>query len=236
MNNRAGTDTGSGLVNSQYKTYNQSVSKGTQIFSNVLLPLEEVFLPIPGAEFYFPVLSGQIKVATVGSFGKDIENPYWAGTGLKLDVVNAFSGLQLKNPDDTNPLFYQIVAGFDNYIDNRLTFPSIQYKQICKSTYATYTGPATHVDIPDLSGTLFTDDNGIQYYAVNRQQLTMFNADSAEYWFLMNAAATIYEGLVHPLTSAQLPVSGDLYIKQGVSGSSVNGIVSEIYNCLPKSF
>lgn len=234
-NNRTGNDTGSQQINSQFRTYKQNVSKGTQIIQNVLLPRQVINLPIPGAEFYFPALSGQIKAAVIGSFGKDVSNPYYAGTGLKFDIENAFSAIELENPDLVNNLFFQMVAGFDNYIDNRLTFPSIQYKQISKQAYWYGTTPLTNVPIVDISGTLFTADDGLQYYAVNRQQITFFNvSDDTEFWFVTNVAENKWEAIIASHTTIQLPMSGNFHVTQDTDGSVVQGLISEIYNCLPK--
>lgn len=218
-------------------TDDPKADRGTQIFDGIILPNTTITVPIPGDSFYFPALSGLIYCAPVGKLGKQSQNPYYAGTGLRVDRRNWFKALELRNPSETDSLFYNLVAGFDAYIDNRLTYPNAQFKQISVQTYSVYRAGATEVTIDDMSGTVITDDNGNEWYAVNRQLIEFFNADEEHYFFLLNTARTKDCGMAQPLTSAAFPVSGNFKAVQGASsagGEQVNGIIAEIYNCLPK--
>lgn len=218
-------------------SYDNEADKGTLNPRLIIPAATSIYLPIAGDFFYFPALSDLIYCAPVCRYGKQVENPYFAGTGLRLDRVNAFKGLQLRNANATDTLFVDLVAGFDSYIDNRLTYPNAQFKQVIVQTYGNNYPPnaqATSVTVEDMSGTTITDSNGNQYYAVNRQLLLVFNADAAEYQHVTNTAKTQYLGFAQPITSLQLPISGDVKVIQGLVGSLVNAVVSEIYNCLPK--
>lgn len=210
-------------------------AKGTQTIKNIIPAGASQYFPCDGEFFYFEAASGPINVAPDCAYGKGVENPYGTGLGLRLDRINSFHGLQIRNPDASNSVFFQMKVGFDAFIDNRLIYPDLLFKQITIQTYSTYRSAATSATVTDLSGTVITDNNGNQWYAVNRQLLCLFNNDSTEYWFLTNTADTKDEGSLYAGHSIQLPVSGNFKVFQGGShSSSVNGIITEIYNCLPK--
>lgn len=210
-------------------------AKGTLTYQGIILPEQIINLPCAGDFIYFEALSDLIYASTLNKFGKSPENPYYGGTGMRYDRVNAFRALELRNPSSTDNLFFNVIAGFDNFIDNRLNLSASNYKQVSIQTYSAYRGgAAATATIEDLSGTVITDDNGNEWYAVNRQLILLFNNDGSEYWFLTNTADTKDEGSAQPLTNNQFPVSGDFKAKQGTLGNTLNGIITEIYNCLPK--
>lgn len=227
------------LQNTVGRNTSESVAaQGTQTEKNILPAGASQYFPMTGEFFYVEASSGQINIAPNCAYGKGPENPYGTGTGLRVDRINAFTGLQIRNPNPDEPVFFQLKCGFDSFIDNRFISTDFLFSQVIKKTYSIFHDlPTKIVTITDLSGTIITDNNGNQWYAVNRQLLCLFNSSSDDYWFLQNSGQTTEEGLVHPLQSIQLPIGGDFKVIQNhatIGDTDVNGVVSEIYNCLPK--
>lgn len=203
----------------------------TSIFvSNIIQPGETIPLSCAGNTFYVTVATAELQIRPSGG----AFNGYVVGTGLDLDLSNSFEILEIRN-ENAFAVVFQIFVGFDRYIDKRLYLDTTNLPQVVNPTHPIPNISAT-IPIPDLSAQVITDINGQQWYAISRVAIVIANVDAGVTLLVQKFGSVVSNGpaigAVFPLTSWQLPVSGDYQLSVG--GGNVNAIVSEIYQCLIK--
>jgi hypothetical protein len=179
-----------------------------------------------GQMVYIVIATAPVNVRTRGSKGTSSYSLLTQGTGIndtEFDVVD------LQNPNAV-PIVVQVWTGLSKFIDNRLILANQQIPQVAFPTAPT-ANSLTHIAINDLSGGAFTDINGVNWLALQRLAIIVCNVDSGATFLLQAAGAATATGpavaAVYPLTSLNLPVSGDY--SMDVGGGTINVIVSEIY-------
>lgn len=186
--------------------------------------------PQAGDNFYFILLTAPIQARP----SNGVFNTYQVGTGLRCDEGNYFSILELFNPN-AFPVVVSFFVGFGGYIDNRVI---IANNGVGNITFGTYTqlSSASFVEVDDLSGTTFPDQNGDEWIAIARNFVTVCNLDVGDVILVMaktfDPANALYA--VQPLTSISLPTSGDLGVTVNNS-APINGYITEIYQAIRKS-
>ena len=179
-----------------------------------------------GQMVYIVIATAPVNVRTRGSKGTSSYSLLTQGTGIndtEFDVVD------LQNPNAV-PIVVQVWTGLSKFIDNRLILANQQIPQVAFPTAPT-ANAKTHIAINDLSGGAFADINGVNWLALQRLAIIVCNVDSGATFLLQAAGAATATGpavaAVYPLTSLNLPVSGDY--SMDVGGGTINVIVSEIY-------
>lgn len=187
-------------------------------------------LPQTGDNFYFPVLTAPIQARPRGG----LFNTFYQGTGAKVDPQNQFAILELYNPN-TFPVGISVFVGFGEYIDNRVI---ISNDSVSNVAFPTYSSPSTSaiIQIPDKSGTKFTDVNGRNFVALARTAISINNLDNASNLYLEGSPSGTILYAVYPLTSAAIPTLSGNYLATVNGSSMVNGIISEIYSAIPATF
>lgn len=224
------TATPAAPTNSQGIALPEVKSRGSRFYVNVVPAGGTLTVPMSGTQFYVTYATG---IVTIRPSGGDF-NDYESGTGLQLDLVNAFSQLDIKN-NSANPIVFQLFIGFDGFIDNRLFLINGTQTVVAYPTYATPSS-LTAVPINDISGTSFTDINGLEWYALQRQFFIVSNTDTGTTLLVQKAGASTSSGpaiaAVFPETSIRLDVAGDYALSLG--GAPINALVSDYYVCIPK--
>jgi hypothetical protein len=225
---RIGVAQGSNRVNSTGVALPSVANRTSRFYNNVIAAGSTLQVPITGTMFYVTVAAAPIEIKPMGG----VFNSYQQGTGLELDLVNAFDLLEIRNPNP-NPVVFQVFVGFDKFIDRRIFLNTWQTPQVAYPTVDT-PNVATAVAIPDISGQAFDDINGNSWYAIARVALIVSNVDSGVAFTIQAAGATTATGPaicnVPPLTSIRLDVSGDYSLHVG--GGAIPAIVTEIYQAL----
>jgi len=212
------------------------VSAGNnQAIWNVSIPAGQTFL-IPGIGTFYEVIvaSGAIAIRCSSNSFTGQYNPIQPGFGQRdLD----FTKLEVQNLSKTNAVAVSIIVGTGAFTNRQLIVDTNSTPPVA---YPTNPVPlaTTRIDIPDLSGTQFSDVNGNAWIAVNRVGILIFNLDTGDTYRLLSYGSTNPTG---PAIAAippaplpiQIPVSGNYSIYIG--GSTINMIVSEIYNAIPAS-
>lgn len=187
-------------------------------------------LPVSGCNFYLLLTSATVKIRPAG--GQFDE--YTTGTGLRLPEENAFDQLEINNPN-AFAIAFSIFIGWDDYDDRRLILANQSVPMVVYPTYPT-ANAATNVQITDRSGQVITDINLVQWYAVYRVAILVFNPDTGVTLLVQKSGSVVAGGpsigVVYPQTSLRLDVGGDYTLHLG--GANINAIVSEIYACIPK--
>lgn len=180
-----------------------------------------------GTRAYFVVCSAPVNARPKG--GDFVL--YQQGTGIDTGTV-IFQGVEIQNPNAV-PVVISMFVGFAGFIDNRLIIADAITPNVAYPTYPVASA-GTVVNIPDLSGGPFTDINGVGWYAISRNAILVFNADSGVTYNLQRANATAAGdpsiGVIYPLTPIQFQVSGNYRITKG--GAPINVVVSEIYTAI----
>lgn len=207
-----------------------SVATRTSIFvTNVVQPGKVLPVPVTGTTFYVTVATSKIKIRPRNG----IFNEYMAGTGLDLDLVNAFDLLEVKN-ENAFPVVFQIFVGFDRFIDKRLILTQTGQGAVAFPTAPTANSVAV-INIEDKSGNLFTDINGNDFYALWREEFVIFNLDTGATILVQKADTVVANdlaiGAVYPVTAIRFPLSGNYRLNVG--GGNINAIVHEVYQALP---
>lgn len=224
-----GVATGNNRTNSSGHAPVTPKSRTTITLSNIVQPGASLPLPVAGTEFYFSFTTSEVFVTP----DNGVANPYTTGTGLQLDLSNAFSLLQITNRN-AYAVVFQIVIGFDVFIDKRLILDTTTTPVVAFPTYPTPSSAAV-VNITDKSGAPFTDINGGKWYAISREAFYIFNTDTGVTLLVQKSNTVIANGpsvaAVYPQTSLRLPWSGDYRLSVG--GGNINAVVSEGYLSIP---
>lgn len=223
-----GVATGTNRVNSSGSALPDAKSRASLVITNIIAPGATVPFPVTGTQFYLMFATNSLNIRPSGG----IFNPYVSGTGEQFDLANAFALVEVNNPTAA-PVVFQLFIGWQQFIDNRLFLQNNQLPLVAFPTYPT-ANSATNVNINDLSGTQFTDINGIKWYAITRTALQVFNPDTGVTLLLQKAGSVVANGpavgVIYPQTSLTLPISGNYCLNIG--GGNINAIVSEIYQAL----
>ena len=176
-----------------------------------------------GNQFYLVVATAPVNIRPDGG---DF-SLYQQGTGSHSSLSD-FKSLEVQNPN-TVPVVISCWVGFDSFIDNRLIIANTLTPNVAKPTQTTPT--ATAIDIPDVSGAIFSDINGNEWVAIQRTAILVFNTDSATTLYLQGAGASTASGpavgVIYALTPVRFDFSGHYSISAG--GGTIPAIVSEIY-------
>lgn len=225
---RLGVAQGSNRLNSAGVALPSVANRTSRFYNNVIAAGATLQVPITGTMFYVTVAAAPIDIKP----SSGVANSYQQGTGLELDLVNAFDLLEISNPNP-NPVVFQLFVGFDKFIDKRIFLNTWQTPQIAYPT-APLPNVSTAIAIPDISGQAFTDINGNSWYAIARVALIVSNVDSGVAFTIQAAGASSATGpaiaSVPPLTAIRLDVAGDYSLHVG--GGNIPAIVSEIYQAL----
>lgn len=155
---------------------------------------------------------------------------YAQGTGFEQ---TEFSSVEIQNPNSA-AVVCLLWVGTSNFIDKRLILNTQTIQQVAFPTYKTANSAAA-VAINDLSGGPFTDINGNKWLAISRVAIIVCNVDTGVTLLLQKSGAATSSGpavaAIYPLTSLNLPVSGNYSLSVG--GGNINVIVSEIYLAIP---
>lgn len=204
--------------------------RGSLKLRNVVPAGGSVPFPIAGSFFYVTAASGSIEVRPSGG---DF-TPYDVGTGLTFALENSFAQIEVRNPSAVNAVAFEIVYGFDTFIDNRVIIASNITQQVAYPT-APAVG-AVNINIPDISGAPFTDINGNSWYAIAREGIYIGNTDAAATYLLQKFGSVVANGPavapIYPLTTLRYASAGNFCLNVG--GGAINAIVSEIYFAIPK--
>jgi len=204
----------------------------TSIIYPVVIPAgATVPIPAAGTMFYVTVTTSPIGLDLRPLNG--VFNRYGPGKGLQVHEINAFSALEARNPN-TFAIVAQIFVGFDEFIDRTLILSQTGQTLVAFPTYATPSS-ATNVNITDLSGSAFSDINGGNWYALQREGIYVFNPDAGVTLLLQQAGSVLSNGpaigVIYPQTSLRLGLSGNYCLNVG--GGNINAIVTEIYQAIP---
>lgn len=200
-------------------------NRTSQIVTTILPPGTTFPLYQAGDNFYLVVATDVIKIKP----NNGSENEYVQGTGLKVDDLNIFKNIQLRN-DGSKAVVVKIFVGFGGYIDNRLIVYDPSVLQVVYPT-APINNTVNQIDIPDRSATAVTISNGLKYLLLNRQAIYVSNLDSGlVYSISAPAPSTDIFLSVQPQSNILFPVSGDYRIK--IPSGNINAIVSEVYNAI----
>jgi hypothetical protein len=220
---------GTNRVNTSRQTPGSTKSKATIRFTNSIPAGKSLQIPADGTMFYFRTSTGTLSVRPNGGAYSD----YNQGEGLSLDLDNTFTLVDIKN-NNAFAVVFEVVIGFQGFIDNKLILANTLYPSVAYPTYPT-PNAATHVDITDLSGGAFTDINGGNWYALQREYMLISNVDSGVVLLVQKASSTTSSDLaisaVQPLQTHRLDLSGNYRLHLG--GANINAIVSEVYNVIP---
>lgn len=226
-----GVATGDNRTNSSGANIGNLISRTSQTIANVVPAGGSLTLPVNGSTFYLQVATGQLQIRPAGG----VFAPYSQGTGLNLLAENAFDRIDVTN-NNAYSVVFQLFIGFDGFIDNRLILDTSLTQTV---VYPTYPKPsvAAAVAITDKSGSAFTDINGNQWLAIQRQAIVICNTDSGVTLLLQESETTTSNddaiAAIYPVTSLTLPISGNYALNIG--GGNVNAIVSELYLAIPKT-
>lgn len=205
-------------------------SRGSRFITNSINPGATLSFPCSGTQFYVSYATAPIMLQPSGG---DFEL-YESGTGLQLDLINAFDQINIKNTT-AQPIVFQIFVGFDGFIDNRLFLINGQQTLVAKPTYPTPSSAPT-VAIADISGQAFVDINGVEWYALSRDHFIVSNTDTGAVILVQQAGSVVANGpavaAIQPATSIRLDYAGNFSLCVG--GGNVNAIVSEAYVSIPK--
>lgn len=226
-----GVATNNNRVNSQNRPARSNLGKTSQRLTNIIPAGGFLPLPCSGTFFYVLLASGPLLIKPSGGIAQE----YSTGTGLDIEYEeNAFQLLELQN-NNAYPVAFEIFVGWDAFIDKRLILVNNSSPQVAYPTYPV-ANAATHVAIDDLSGQAFTDINGNEWYALSRVAICIGNPDSGVTLLLQAEGAATASGPsvlpIYPQTSLRLDISGNYSLDLG--GATINAIVSEIYNVIPK--
>jgi hypothetical protein len=200
---------------------------------NLAIPAgQTALIPQTGTFYEFLVATGRVAIRSGNNSFSGQYNDMQAGWGNR-DLT--FTKLEIQNLE-TFPVIISVVVGTGAFINRQLVLASNSTPDI---VYPTYPIPlaATRIDIPDLSGTAFTDLDGNKWLAIQRVAILIFNQDSGTYNLLEYGSTNPSSKSVAVIPPKPLPLklefAGNFSIYTG--GSDVNMVVSEIYQSIPAS-
>jgi hypothetical protein len=203
-------------------------NKSCFIHKSIIPAGEHQTLPGSGDRFFLVVASGALKLKP----DTQAENLFWPSQGLRFDrEKKPFEQIEVFNPNSF-AVYYELFVGFDEFDDRRFTGLALQFKRVLVSIYdyVASGAPAIPIDVPDQSGSVITDDNGDEFYAVNRDLLFVFNGHATEGLYIqMNGGPKLVP--IFGLQGSQYQLTGDLEVS--ANGGGGLPMVSELYNCLP---
>lgn len=222
--------TANNTVNTQGRPPISPKNRTSIFIANIIQAGETLPMSCAGNTFYVTVATAELQIRpSNGAF-----NAYSVGTGLEIDLANSFEMIEVRN-DNAFAVVFQIFVGFDNYIDKRLYLDTTSLPIVAFPTFPT-PNAAARVDIDDLSAQVIVDINGQEWYAISRVAIVIGNADSGVALLVQEEGSVVANGpaigIVQPLTSWQLGVSGNYCLCTG--GGNINAVVSELYQCLIK--
>jgi hypothetical protein len=195
-----------------------------QVINSIIPAGQTLPFPINGDSFFVLAASGPLSIRqTGGGFAT-----YYAGQGYLVDRSNIFKGIEIKNPNAAAGVVFSLMVGFGRIEDQRQIINS-QVKQalICQTGN---TGLVTGT-VADLTGTLATDVDGVQWYLINRIAALFTVSLSTGNLTIQNAAATQTVALF--LAGLPIPPLGP--VQGGLLFSVSTGVAYclETYNALP---
>jgi hypothetical protein len=160
--------------------------------------------------------------------------PAYQGTGYDAPLSDdPFTSVDIKNTSSL-PITVVLWAGWANFRDQRLILANSSIPNIINPLYSGMT-PAASVQVPDLSGTIFSDVNGTKWIAIARIGILLSNNDPSNEWMVQkfasvgfNDGSTVF--IIQPETEIQLPVSGNYSVFP--AAGNVTGTISEIYQAV----
>jgi hypothetical protein len=211
------------------------VNKTCRVINNAIVAGATLPLPISGDQFYILTASGQIQIRP----SNGVFNPYDVGTGLKLSNDEAFTMLEIKN-ETAEPVAFSLFVGFQEFIDKRLITINPVTPQVIHPVYDWQQGGDYLVEIPDLSGQVFLDQSGAEWYAIQRVKFLIHNFDTTMFYRVVGPAAlsqlSTAVAVVYPYTTEQIEASGDFRIYGDNSPQTdAKIVVSDIYQAIPKT-
>lgn len=209
-----------------------TVKARTSLFVSNLIPAGGTLpVPVSGTSFYVTVATAPFLIRPSGG----VFNTYDVGTGLDLEEINSFSLLEVSNPN-AFPVVFQLFVGFDKFIDKRLILSQTNLNVVARPT-APLPNTETAIEIDDISGQVFTDINGDEWYAIQRVALIISNTDGGVDLLLQESGSAVSNGpaiaAIFAKTSLRLEVAGDYSLSVG--GGNINAVVSELYQAIPKT-
>lgn len=217
-------------VNTSSQPQVSNKGQSSQRYVNIIAPGGTIQIPAAGTQFYFRTATTELQVRpSGGNF-----SAYQQGEGLNVARENAFTFLDIRN-ESAGTCIYELFIGFDGFIDNKLILSLTLNFNVLFPTYTTPNSAAV-VTITDRAGTLITDINGKQWYAIQRIAILVFNPDTGVTLLVQQLGSVVANGpavgVVYPQTTLRLDCVGSYTLHLG--GANINAVVSEIYNCIPK--
>lgn len=208
-------------------------ARSSVVFNTIIPAGTTIPITNSGSEFYLLVVTLPVLIRP----SNGVFNQYVQGTGERFLDADAFSGLEIANPNAL-PVAVSIFIGWQTFVDNRLILSNGQGAGVNSGVvYPTYptANAAAVINFTDLSGSYFNDINGNRWIAVSRVAIVVCNIDSGTTFLIMKAtAATASDpaiAAVYPLTSWNEPISGNYRMATG--GGNINVIAHEIYAAIP---
>lgn len=203
---------------------------------NFSIPAGQTFTqPAFGTRAYLVVATASVNMRVRGrDYGAGAYSLFSQGTGVgEPNAAEQFDVVDIQNFNGY-AVVVSLWVGYADFIDNRLILDATINKAV---TYPTQpVAGATNINIPDISGTNFTDINGKGWIAISRVAIIISNLDTGVTLLLQAAGASTASGPAVLMSPPGLPVShsssGNFSINVG--GGAINAIVSEIYQAIPQ--
>jgi hypothetical protein len=205
------------------------VRVGTTI-NSYLAPGATSQYPVAGDRFYVRASSAAINIRPTN----DSFDQYTPGTGKVVDPSNLFRMIEVMNPS-ANPVSFSIFVGFGDFIDHRLIIEQDTVSQIQVPVYSPTPPAAGPINIPDLSGGVITDQNGVQWLALSRVAFYVDNLDTVSNLVLQNSDSDgTSQGIIFPATTRTFLGAGDFTLKNG--SATINAGVQALYSAIVPTF
>lgn len=187
----------------------------------------EATLTQAGDRFYVIATSAPISIQALRAGNVGATNSFQNGQGQT--VSQGFEQVSVKNYN-TFAIAALIWIGFEDFINDQLVLSQTSTPLVTYPTQPVATGAAGDIQIPDLSGQLFTDINGKAWYAISRFSIIISNISSNPIYLQKFGSTSATANAVLQCPAGQ-PIAhnaqGNFTISVG--GASVPAIVSEIY-------
>ena len=200
-------------TNTQGAAPTSPLTRATLSVANVIPAGGHLAVPCQGNQFYVSASSAPINVRPAGG----VYVQYATGTGLGIPLENAFDRLDIENPN-AFAIAFQIIYGFDNFIDKRLIVSQQEQPIVTYPTYPVANAAAV-VNITDRSGQEFQDINGNSWFALYRVAIEIANTDTGVTLLLQKADSVVAGGpaisAIFPETILYEQTSGDYRLHLG---------------------